>query len=79
MSEICLSTNSEIERDYLQRWCNRHSVRWTELEAESGRWTLKLQGLTGNDPRYPLLLSWIAAVPKSWRFDPDCQDAAAQR
>ena len=78
MSEICLSTNSEIERGYLERWCSRHSVPCSEVDARSGQWTLKLQGLIEHDPRYSLLLSWVAAVPGSWQLDPECQEAAAQ-
>lgn len=71
MEEICLTTSSEVERGYLERWCQRHSVPHEIVVERSDRWTVKLP-LGPPDPRYSLLLKWLVAVPGGWVLEPSC-------
>ena len=79
MDEIRLSTDSEIERQLLEQWCNRNSVRFVVVGSGTPLWTVKLLRLAKTDQRYTDLTHWLAAVPSAWKLDseppqsPRCQ------
>lgn len=73
MIEVRLTTHSDIERGYFEKWCQRHFLQFDLVPTDQQAWTFKVT-FREADPRRTLLLQWIAALPASWELDQGCRE-----
>ncbi len=66
MEELCLTTHSVNERDFLEKWLWQRSLSFTVLTPAPGLWKLRVPGIGQTDPMYVQLLYRVAAVPTAW-------------
>lgn len=78
MCNLYLTTRSEIEKAYFEKWCQRHCMGFDVVIAEQRTWTFKVC-FQDSDPRHSLLLQWIAALPACWELDPQCENSDSDR